>query len=80
MTAPQPAGDVAPAGWVGVRTSARLTLDQLTRALARMQDESPWLVVTALDISADQALVNGRLNPMETTFEAQVPTRPAQSR
>lgn len=70
----------APAGWVGVRTSARLTLDQLTRALARLQDEPPWLVVTALDISADQALVNGRLNPMETTFEAQVPTRPAQSR
>lgn len=70
----------APAGWVGVRTSARLTLDQLTRALARLGDEPPWLVVTALDLSADQALVNGRLNPMETTFEAQIPTRPAQSR
>lgn len=70
----------APEGWVGVRTSARLTLDQLTRTLARLQSEPPWLVVTALDVSADQALVNGRLNPMETTFEAQVPTRSPQPR
>lgn len=67
----------APAGWVSVRANSRLTLDQLSRALARLQDEPPWLVIDALDISADQALVNGRLNPMEVSFEAQVPTRPA---
>lgn len=70
----------APPGWVGVRTSARLTLDQLTRTLARLQDEPPWLAITALDISADQALVNGRLNPMETSFDAQVQTRTPQPR
>lgn len=70
----------APAGWVAVRTSARLTLDQFTRTLARLQDDPPWTVVTAVDLSADQALVNGRLNPMEVSFEVQVPTRPAQPR
>lgn len=70
----------APAGWVGVRTAARMTLDQFARVLARLQDDPPWLVVTALDVSADQALVNGRLNPMEVSFEAQIPTRPAQPR
>lgn len=69
----------APAGWVAVRAGARLTLDQLARTLSRLGDEPPWLVIDALDVSADQALVNGRLNPMEVSFEAQVPTRPARA-
>jgi hypothetical protein len=70
----------APAGWIAVRASARLTLDQLTRALARLQDEPPWLVIDAMDVSADQALVNGGLNPMEVSLEAQVPIRTAPTR
>jgi hypothetical protein len=67
----------APAGWVAIRAGGRMTRDQLARSLARLQDEPPWLVISALDVSADQALVNGRLNPMEVSLEAQVPTRPA---
>lgn len=73
----------APAGWVSVRAGARLTLDQLTRTLARLQDEPPWIVIDALDVSADQALSDGRLHSMDISFEAQLPirlARPAQPR
>lgn len=70
----------APAGWVGVRASARLTLDQLTHALARLQNEAPWLVVNGLDVAADQALINGQLNPMEVNLALAIPFRTAKPR
>lgn len=70
----------APAGWIAVRASARLTQEQLARTLARLQNEPPWLVVTGLDISADQALADGQSHPMETSFELAIPLRSARPR
>lgn len=70
----------APAGWIAVRASARLTQDQLARTLARLQNEPPWLVVTGLDVSADQALADGQSHPMETSFEVAIPLRTARAR
>ena len=60
--------------------SARLTQDQLARTLARLQNEPPWLVVTGLDVSADQALADGQSHPMETSFEVAIPLRTARPR
>lgn len=67
----------APADMVGVRLSARLTLDQLTRLLALVQNQQPYLIVDALTISADEALINGKLNPLDVTLELSVPFAPA---
>lgn len=70
----------APAGWIAVRASARVTEGQLARVLARLQNDAPWLVVTGLDISADQALADGQSHPMETSFEIAIPLRSAKPR
>lgn len=66
-----------PAGTVGVRLSAKLTLDQLTRLLAQMQNEKPYLTVNALSVAADEALINGKLNPLDVNVEFSVPFAPA---
>lgn len=64
-------------GLVRVRGSARVTLDQLTALLARLQTRPPYLNIESLSITADQALISGRLEPLDVTFETSVPTGPA---
>ena len=53
--------------------SARMTLAQLTTMLARLQNEPPYLVVEALNIAADQAVISGRPETMEVGLEISVP-------
>ncbi len=62
-----------PDGQVRVRGSARMTLEQLTMMLARLQNEPPYLVVEALNVAADQAVISGRLETMEVGLEISVP-------
>lgn len=70
----------APPGWIGARADAKLTLDQLTRVLARLQNDPPYLVVDSLDVAADDALVDGHLDPMDITLGVQIPLGPPEPR
>lgn len=67
-------------GWARARASARMTLPQLTAALARLQNNSPWLILEGLSISASDALVTGQSSSMDVQIEASIPLRPATSR
>lgn len=55
------------------RVSARMTLAQLTALLSRLQNETPYLVVSALSISADQAMISRKLEPLDVGLEVSVP-------
>ena len=65
---------------VRLRASARMTLAQLSAVLARLQNETPFVVVETLNIAADQAAISGRLEIMEVSFEVSVPVIVAKSR
>lgn len=65
---------------IRTRASARMTLDQLTTVLTRFENEPPHLVVESLDISAEQAVISGRLDLMEVAFDVSVPVILSQSR
>lgn len=65
---------------VRTRASARMTLGQLTTVLTRLENEPPYLAVESLDISADQAVISGRLDLMEVAFDVSVPVILSQSR
>ena len=60
--------------------SARMTLAQLTAMLARLQNEPPYLVVEALNIAADQAVLSGRPETMEVGLEISGPVILSKSR
>lgn len=70
----------APAGWVRARVAARLTQGQLADALARLQNQPPYLLVDRLRVAADDAEVTGRAGPMEVSVEATIPVRVAPAR
>lgn len=63
-----------------VQASAKLTLAQFADALARLQNEPPYLSVEALSITSDEALVTGKLETMEVSFEVSLPVIAAQPR
>jgi Type II secretion system (T2SS), protein M subtype b len=63
----------ATASDVRVRASALLSLDQVAIVLSRLQNEPPYATIEALDIAADQAVISGKLEPMEVSFEVSVP-------
>jgi type II secretory pathway component PulM len=58
---------------VRAQASARMTLAQMTDVITRLENEPPYLVFEALDVSADQAVISGRLDIMEVSFEVSVP-------
>lgn len=58
---------------IRARASGRMTLGQLTTVLARLQNEAPHLAIESLDVSADQAVISGRLDVMEISFDISVP-------
>lgn len=65
---------------VRARVSVRMTLGQLTTVLTRLENEPPYLAIESLDISADQAVISGRLDLMEVGFDISVPVILSQSR
>lgn len=65
---------------IRVRASARMTLAQMTTIIQRLGNDSPYLVVESLQVSADQAAISGRLDVMEVGFEVSVPYVGTQSR
>lgn len=58
---------------VRVLASARLSLGQVGAVLTRLQNETPFLNIETLNISADQAAISGRMETMEVSFEISVP-------
>lgn len=63
----------APAGWLGTRVVARLSLEQLVALLAEVQNHPPYLVVTALNIDAKEPIAGAPPPPLEVSFEIIVP-------
>jgi general secretion pathway protein M len=51
------------------RLAARLTLPQLVRLLANIQNQPPLLVVESLTVAADEAAQTGHLGLMDVTVE-----------
>lgn len=66
--------------FVRVRASSRMTLGQMTALLIRLQNEPPHLIVNALNVTADQAVISGHLETMEVSLEVSVPVVLAKSR
>jgi hypothetical protein len=62
-----------PAGRVACRLSARLSPDQLGRFLALAQNHRPALLITALTINAEDALVTGRATSLDVQLDASAP-------
>jgi general secretion pathway protein M len=54
---------------VRARLAARLTLPQLVRLLANLQNTPPLLIVESLTVAADEAAQTGRLGLMDVTVE-----------
>lgn len=62
-------------GWARASASARLTLPQLVAVLTRVQNDRPYLVLDAVTIASDEALVTGRADALEVQIDASVPLR-----
>jgi Tfp pilus assembly major pilin PilA len=66
--------------FVKVRASTRMMLKPTTAILSRLQNEPPYLKVEALSVTADEAVISGRLEMMEVSFDVSVPYIAAKSR
>lgn len=66
-----------PAGWIGARADAQLTLPQLVAGLRRLESEVPYVVVERLSISGEQAFHTGRAGPLDIRLEVSAAFRPA---
>ena len=58
---------------VHVRIAASTTLEQMLRAIARIQDAQPYATIDSLTVSADQALISGRPDVMDVTLDVSIP-------
>ena len=66
-------------GSVRVRAGARMTVAQMISMLQTLQNVSPVLGIDALSVAADEALVSGRLEPVDVNFEVSLALRLASS-
>ena len=48
-------------------------LDQLTKFLGDLQNQSPYLVITNVTIAADRAFQSGRLDIMDVKVDVAIP-------
>lgn len=65
----------APAGWVGARVTARMGAATLAAALERLQLQPPYLIVRAVTVGADEALVTGQPAALDVQIDVAVPVR-----
>lgn len=70
----------APAGWVGARVTARMTLAQAASALARLQNEDPPATIEGVTIATVATERSGEPSVLETSIEAAIPIISAPSR
>jgi type II secretory pathway component PulM len=67
-------------GWAQVWAETRMSLPQLVSALTKVQNQTPYLAVTGVTVSADRALQSGKLDIMDVRIEVSSPITPAKSR
>ena len=68
-------GDTTPGGrWVGASVEGTVTLDQLVRLLADVQNQPPYLVVTGLTVVADRAFQSQKLDVMNVKTDVAIHT------
>ncbi|MFM9976614.1 MAG: type II secretion system protein GspM [Sphingomonadaceae bacterium] len=60
-------------GEARVRVNAQMSLAQIATVLSRLQNEPPYGTIGSLNVTADQAVISGKLEPMEVSFEVSVP-------
>lgn len=58
-----------PPGWVSVRADAMITLTQLNASLGRIENETPYVVVEYVAISAEQSTRTGRPGPLAVRLQ-----------
>lgn len=63
--------------WVGASAEGALSLDQLVRLLAGLQNQPPYLVVTNLTVVADRAFQSGKLDVMDVKIDVAIPYTPS---
>lgn len=61
-------------GLARARATARIGLPQLVAVLARLQNQQPYVTVERLSIAADQAVISGKLEPLDVSLEVSIPT------
>jgi type II secretory pathway component PulM len=59
-------------GWVAAAAEGAMSLDQLTKALADLQAQPPYLVISRLDVVADRAFQSGKLDLLNVKFDVTV--------
>lgn len=67
----------APAGWVGARAEARLTLPQLVGVLKALEGGPPWLVVDRLTVATGDAELQRDPSVLDVQVDVMVPIRAA---
>lgn len=70
----------APVGATRIRADMTLGLTQLTHTLRRLENEGAYVVVDYLSITADEALIVGRLSPLRVRLELTAAYRPSPPR
>jgi general secretion pathway protein M len=70
-------GIVAPRVWAGARVNARLSQPQLVALIAALENARPYLVVSALLVTADEALLVRGPSQLDVQIEATIPLRAA---
>lgn len=73
----QDADGERPAGWVGARADATVTLSQLHDSLERLGNEEPYVVIEYLSIGADRAFTTGVSGPLDVRVEVAAQHRAA---
>jgi hypothetical protein len=68
--------DTSDDGSLRIRTSAVLTLPQFLALNSALQNVQPYAMIETLSLSADQALISGRPDIMDMTFDVVVPYAP----
>lgn len=67
-------------GWARVWVEAKMTLPQLVGALTQIQNQTPYLAVNGVTVSADKALQSGTLDIMDVRIEVSSPIALTKSR
>ena len=67
-------------GWARIWVEARMSLPQLVSTLTKVQNQTPFLAVNGVTISADRALQSGKLDIMDVRIEVSSPIALTKSR
>jgi len=67
----------SPPGSVAISATTKLAMPQLLQLMSRMENEKPYVLLNGLNIAANDALVSGRLDPVDVKIDLSIPYTPA---